>query len=541
MLKKSQVILLATAIGGFLVSSAQDSSKNTIVVSSSFKPVLRNFTKLGFSSTPPIADADKPKFVYKIPSQNVTPRFQPLSIKPLSLDRDTSKAWANSNFLKLGYGNLKSPFLSAGFSFASEKSNMNLYFDQLSAKGSLPFQEYSNTAATAVYSTRVGDITYLDAKFGFKREKFFQYGFDTSLYEFERNDLLHRFNTISGQVAVRNIELSDYGLKYHPLLKFDLFKDAFQNNETNIFFEAPFEKNVGNNFGVNLGFTADFNQYVKHLGNPINNYIINIPVSLRFKTNKLNLHAGMSPSWDVKKINLLPDVSLEYQIVNDKWIFQGGYTGYYHKGSYMSLIANNPFMEAPDKLLNNKIIEIFAGFKGTVLNHFNYNAKVGYVEFHQLPLFINDSISGKGFLVSFEERAKALQIHGEVGVVEAERFSMISKFNWYTFTSLKTESKPWGIIPLEFSTVFRWNMFKNVWLTSDFFLWEGSLYTNKFGIKGRNKAAIDLNAGLEIGITKNFLFWSSFNNLFNSKYERWHQYPNFGFNMLGGLLIRFNQ
>ncbi|MFZ9661746.1 MAG: hypothetical protein ACO29O_07705, partial [Chitinophagaceae bacterium] len=140
-----------------------------------------------------------------------------------------------------------------------------------------------------------------------------------------------------------------------------------------------------------------------------------------------------------------------------------------------------------------------------------------------------------------EELAKALQLHGEVGVIEAERFSLVSKFNWYKFTKLKTEAKPWGIIPLEFTTVFRWNMFKGVWLTSDFFLWEGSLYTNRLGNDGRNKAAFDLNAGLEINLTKNFSVWSSFNNVFNNKYERWHQYPNFGFNMLGGLRIRFNQ
>jgi hypothetical protein len=31
------------------------------------------------------------------------------------------------------------------------------------------------------------------------------------------------------------------------------------------------------------------------------------------------------------------------------------------------------------------------------------------------------------------------------------------------------------------------------------------------------------------------------NNIFNNKYERWHQYPVYGFNILGGIVFRFDQ
>jgi hypothetical protein len=31
------------------------------------------------------------------------------------------------------------------------------------------------------------------------------------------------------------------------------------------------------------------------------------------------------------------------------------------------------------------------------------------------------------------------------------------------------------------------------------------------------------------------------NNLFNNRYERWNQYPVFGFNVLGGVTFAFNQ
>jgi hypothetical protein len=48
-----------------------------------------------------------------------------------------------------------------------------------------------------------------------------------------------------------------------------------------------------------------------------------------------------------------------------------------------------------------------------------------------------------------------------------------------------------------------------------------------------------MNAGLEFKVTRNIFLWTQFNNLFNSKYQRWNQYDNYGFNMLIGGAYRF--
>ena len=187
------------------------------------------------------------------------------------------------------------------------------------------------------------------------------------------------------------------------------------------------------------------------------------------------------------------------------------------------------------------MIERYLGFKGTILDHFSYNAKIGYAEFRNVPLFINDTASGKSFGIVFEEALEAVQLQGEFGVVEAERFSLSARFNYYKFNSQRTEARAWGLIPLEFSTNLRWNLMKDLWLTGDLFMWDGALYKRKDGSSGRTPSAVDLNAGLEFKVTKNIFLWSQFNNLFNSKYQRWNQYDNYGFNMLIGGIYRFNQ
>ena len=57
----------------------------------------------------------------------------------------------------------------------------------------------------------------------------------------------------------------------------------------------------------------------------------------------------------------------------------------------------------------------------------------------------------------------------------------------------------------------------------------------------RGIAGVDLNAGVEFRITRQLNLWFQMNNLFNDKYERWHQYQVYGFNLLGGIVFSFGQ
>jgi hypothetical protein len=82
---------------------------------------------------------------------------------------------------------------------------------------------------------------------------------------------------------------------------------------------------------------------------------------------------------------------------------------------------------------------------------------------------------------------------------------------------------------------------KDLWFKTDLFIWEGPLYKKPNGSGDRLAGAFDLNAGLEFRITKQLMLWAQFNNITNSKYQRWNQYNIYGFNMLGGVRLNFNK
>ena len=82
---------------------------------------------------------------------------------------------------------------------------------------------------------------------------------------------------------------------------------------------------------------------------------------------------------------------------------------------------------------------------------------------------------------------------------------------------------------------------KDLWLKTDIYGWNRTLYQQYDGGVDRLDGALDLNAGLEFKVSRSLNLWAQFNNLTNKSYERWNQYPVYGFNFVGGVVFSFDQ
>ena len=68
--------------------------RQTIDITSSFKPVLRESAKLPFAPTPPRPDTTPPRLSYSIPVSNVIPPLSAFSIRPVERAVDSASSWA---------------------------------------------------------------------------------------------------------------------------------------------------------------------------------------------------------------------------------------------------------------------------------------------------------------------------------------------------------------------------------------------------------------------------------------------------------------
>jgi hypothetical protein len=541
-----KAILFGFGILSFGVSFSQKdtSGKGGIDIISSFKPVLKEAAKINFTAAPPAVDSSKAKLNYDIPNQNLLFAYQPGSLKPLALDIDTGGRFDNSSYVKAGFGSLRTPFIQAGFSLGDGKTaGLNIYAKHVGSDGKRDFQKFTNTDVKLNGYFKTGRNQW-DASVGMNQLRTYKYGYLPASLVFTEDSLKQQFQTISGRLAFHNIEKTTFGLTYHPDVKIDVFSDKLKNTESNTVLNLPLQKTIGKVFTVNLGITFDLTRLSPKDKSVINNTMYYISPSVLVKTQKVYAELGIRPSWDNKSFKMFPNVLADISTTDLRFTFQAGWTGYVRKTNYQYLASQNPWLYVPGTLKNTWIEERFAGFKGTAGDHFSYAAKVGFNKLNNQPLFVNDYTPGKGgksFNVVYEPQINVVNFGGQLGYNVGEKFSVLGGLQFNQYTGLKTNAKAWGLLPLELSANMRVQVIKDLWLKTDLFAWGGPQYLKQDGSAGKLDGATDLNAGLEFKITKNLNLWTQFNNIFNKEYQRWNQYPVYGFNFAGGIVFSFAQ
>lgn len=542
---KPLFLLLGIFSFGISFGQKDTTKKGGIDIVSNFKPVLREAAKINFNASPPSADTTKAKLNYDIPNQNLLFAYQPGSLKPLALDIDSSGRFDNSSYIKAGFGSLRTPFVQAGISFGDGKTaGLNIYAKHVGSDGKREYQKFANTDVKLSGFFKSGNNLEWDASIGMKQNRTYKYGYEPQTLLYPVDSLIQNFQTIAGRIAVHNINKTEFGLTYWPEVKIDVFSDNLKNSESNTILNLPLQKTLGKEFAVNLGITFDLTRLSPENKTAFNNTMYYISPSVLYKTAKFNVQAGIRPSWDNKTFKMFPNILADITTVDKRFTFQAGWTGYIRKTTYQYLASQNPWLWLPSTFKNTWIEERFAGFKGSVGDHLSYSAKVGFNKLNNQPLFVNDTttgLGGKSFRVVNESQIKVVNFGGEVGFNIHEKFSLITGLTFNQYSGLKDNAEAWGLSPLEFKTAMRLQIIKDLWLKTDLFAWSGSHYLKKGGISAKLAGAADLNAGLEFKITKNINLWSQFNNIFNKEYQRWNQYPVYGFNFVGGVVFSFDQ
>jgi len=530
------------SIGTYSRAQVDTSKRRTIEVTSTFKPVLRQTAKINMNATPPVEDTAKPKLQYTLPDQNLLFDYIPGNLKPLAMNIDTGGRWDNNSYIKAGFGSQRTPFVQTGISFGDGKTaGLNIYAKHVASTGKRDFQDFSHTDASLNGFYQTSKNIEWDAMLGMKSDQTYKYGYEPEDLSFPTDSLKQRFQTWMGQVSLHNIAPTSFGLSYSPQVRVHVFNDNRNNTESNTYVNLPLEKTVGSNFAIDLGLTFDLTRYKPDGKVAIDNTAYFIAPSVVYRTANVNIQAGLRPTWDNGDPKIYPNILAEIGTPDKRFNFIAGWTGYLRKTTYEYLASINPWIWAPANENNTGIIERYIGFKGSVDSHFSFSTKVGYNTLTNQPLFVNDSSDGKSFIVLNESKMNVLHYDGEIGYTQQEKFSFKAGFRLNKYMDLKDNPKAYGLLPAELNASMRVQILKDLYLSSDLFAWGGPQYRNPDGSSAQQKGAFDLNAGLDFQITKNLKLWTQFNNLFNQQYQRWNQYPVYGFNFLAGVIFAFDQ
>jgi hypothetical protein len=529
-----------------LAQQKRDSTKKTSIdITSSYKPVLRNSVKINFSAAYLNPDSSKQKLEYTVPTQNLLYAYQPISLKPLALQADTNLYLGQQNFIKAGFGNFSTPFIEAGFSFGdAKKSLVNFYGSHISSKGKIKFQDYSlvKIKASGSFFTPKNEL-YVGGTI--KQNTFYLYGYDKVLYPaFTKDALRQQFQDVDIMAGFRNIITTNYSISYNPTIHVFNFSNKNKANESTIVVNAPIEKTFGDAFALKIAARADLTSYTTKGLIPNNIKIVNniaqLVASLSITTPRFSINGGIIPTWDNGQFIWLPNIYAEGYLKEKLFMVQAGWVGTYTKNTFRNLATINPYLLALTNQTNTREVEYYGGIKGTLGNHFSFNAKAGYVSYTNFQLFVNDTATDeKSFKVAYERKAQNLRLHGDLSYINQDKFTLTAGLTFNGYTAFNNNGKAWNTVPMELTGALRWHAFKQVLIKGDFYMFGGGNYLAKNNTSKSFKTGTDLSAGAEFRVNKMFSAWLDFNNILNNKYERWHNYEVYGFNVLGGLRIAF--
>jgi len=525
----------------FTALHAQDTTRRqTIEITSSYKPSLRNTVKINLYASPISADTSRPRLAYSIPPENLFFAYQPVSLKPLSLQSDTSLKLGQRNELKLGYGNLSTPYVSGGFSFGDGKHNLaNIYGNYISSRGKIQNQDFSewNVKGTgSIFSAK--NETYAGAEFA--EHENYQYGYDHALYNFDKSTLRRSYQDFSANVGFRNIATNDLGINYDPHIEVHEFSRENKANETTLIVNIPAEKRFSDAVSFKIAGLGNFDKYnLKNTSTSISNNLFQLAPELIYYSDMFTFHGGVTPSWNNNTLAVLPNIYAEAHLPENILMVQAGWVGKYIPNSFRTLSGENPYMQDPLFLNNTKEIQYYGGIKATIGKHFNFNARAAVISYRDMPLFVNDSLYGNTFVLKNESKLTNFQIHGDMNFISQDKFTASASLDLNSYTGLHDNAKAWGLFPLKFNGSLRWNAFKELLIKTDLTAFSGAKALLSDGSEKNMKGGTDLSAGGEFKLNKQFSVWLDFDNLLNSQYQRWNNYPVYGFQVLGGVIVHF--
>jgi hypothetical protein len=542
---KSTIILLLVATASVQTRGQvrADTSKPrpSVEITSSYRPVLRNAVKINLGASQLPADTNRQVGKYNVPSQNLFFSYQPISLKPLALQHDTVLNLGQRHYLKAGFGNFATPYVSAGFSFGDgRKSLLNLYADYISSKGKIKNQDYSelNIKGRGSIFTAKNEF-YAGA--ALSNNDYYRYGYNQSVHNFKRDSLRMRYMGVSFLAGLRNTSTGDFRFHYNPNAEIHIFNSDKRASESSLIVTAPIQTKFGESFSLNIEAKADITSYTtKELPSNVklSNNVFSIAPSLNIARPRFTINGGIIPTWDNGELKLLPNIYAEGQLQEKVFLIQAGWVGRYTKNTLRHLSAINPWIQTMNTQFNTKEIELYGGIKATIGKHFNFSAKAGVVTFDNLPLFVNDSLAGNSFYVVNESRAGAFRVHGDMSYINQDKFTLTAGVTFNGYAGLRNNARAWGMVPMELNGSLRWWAFKQVLIKSDFYMFTGAPFLQK-NLTGTGKGGTDLSVGAEFRVNKMFSAWIDLNNLFNSQYQRWHNYEVYGLNILGGIRVNF--
>ncbi len=551
------IIILLTSF--YVTASAQrggDTSTNKqVTVGQYYKANLIEAVKI--ESVPIIEKPipTPPNYTYNIvPKQSQTEKIvNPIPAADLFKKEESIFP---TSFIKVGYGNLRTPLAevylnnkqnnkySYGLQYRFLQTNSNLN------KSFADFTDHAIKGYMAAYTTN-GEF---GLEVNYKNNKYNYFGFTDSINldsnKGLKNKLARNIQNFEAKAYYNSTPSKNSKVKHRTAFNFYNFQIGGAK-ESDYAVSSKIYGNIGDFNDMENGVLSatvglDYTTLQLPGGKSMNRFFIQLDPRYNFKYDVLNLSVGFNSTLffdgnDSAQLKPNLYVKATYPIIEGVANLYGGIDGRYRKQSLKSIIQNNQFTSTYNLTNQYETVKLFIGINGKLASSMDASFEINYSDVAGMPLYFTkkDSLNSFGMVL---DNMSILKFSAALNYSFSEKVRIGLSGNFYDY---QTSNQPyaWQLPNADGKVNMSFNIKNKIYPHLDIVAM--SLQKQRTGVLEANytssqiKAFYDISTGIDFRFRPKLSLFVQANNLMSSRYQRWYNYPVYGFNILGGLSFIF--
>lgn len=545
-IKQDQIIVLKEL--PTKINIVDTTPEKVVTIVSAFKPQLKNIAKISFNNATAMVDTNTVALSYKVPSQNLSFQYQPISLIPRAIKRDSLVTNKQVVSFKIGVGNYMNQFIQAQTSLIDSKNqNHSFNLKNESTAGDHPLQKWNSLNLNYLSSLNLHQNNQFNSQIIFNQSNRYRYGLVPDSTNLPLSNFEQKFTIVGARFSISNRVNKTNFVDLLPIL--DLNHENLLNQAKNlsINFTTPITFNFKNKLVLHNDFRFSFNQYNLTSKASTQNYFVQLDPSVNLNIKQFKINMGVRPTILNGDFALYPKIELEKQLKDTNIIFHAGWKTIVTNNQLTQLMSQNHWIKAPEDLPVSTNESKYIQVDFTVNKQLNYGFNMAMNDYRELPFFnqtkgFNDPLTeGLKFDVLFEKRAIAIELEGHFRYQISDKFLWKNQFKYIQFNLIRENDQAWGIIPLELSSDLNWKLNSRFNFDASGQFWTGSKSSSSLGQAFKLNNTFVLNAGMQYYLSKNWTFWAKGENLLDQQYQRWANYPSLGVQLIAGVQYKFGK
>jgi len=520
-----------------------------IVVTTAYKPVLADAVKIRIN---PDLD-DKTPFKAPLTYFPIDKRLElNTAIKSLNaMKRPAEKdSDLTNNYVKAGLGSMKTTYGEAYFNNGRDQAlQVGGYLKHFAQQGNL-YEQKDNKEQASIFGKSIGEVNSLSGRIDYNYSGNYFYGYDqTAPPPANLQVSKQHFSTIGaeGELA-KNYQDVANDFTYAFKLKGYIFNNAYQAKESNVVLSGFLNETI-HQFYAGLSGSLDLSTQQDSLYNN-NNSLIRLNPYIKFQGDSYKIDAGINivdQFGYVSSFHIFPSAKLEFQVIPKYVRLFVEAKGDVNKSSLLDFYTTNPFL-GEDLNIKNSVdqLDLAAGLKGTIASGLGFKVTIFSNKVKDMPLFVSNFDFSKGYnrfnVIYDGGSSKVSGLNGELDYKASEDVDIFGRVEFKNY-QMATLAQPWNLPKFKLMAGTVLHVSDKVDIRGTLLIRGSALDPNPMAAGSTMPSTInsfvDLSAGADYKATNRISVFVNANNILNGTNQTWLYYPDYGFNIFGGVGFAF--